>query len=542
MFEEYKDYTIYEYLLKNTEKYRKNNALLYKGKFFTYDQLLSKVNSFAKQFTRLGFQENDIITMCLPNIPEAVYLFYSINQIGAISNIIHPLMNYDQLREILLRLNSKILFILDTRYEEFAPLEKEGITVVPVCPAHELGKFAQKVYIQTNIKKLSYLNSNNYFKIEHFYTQEDYTQYNKDAYKDSIYLHSGGTMGESKTVALSSSSINSVCLNAYDILGIDPNYKKKMYMLSALPMFHGFGLGIGIHISFMFGGCDCLMPKFSAKETLKLIKKKRMSVLIGVPRLFEALLHVKGFKGRKLRCLKTAFIGGDFVSDSLIDRFDSVMRKAKSECRLLQGYGLTETVAVCAVNRIKDNKAYTVGKPLLNAKIDCFDENNNKLGINQEGEICISGDTLMNGYVFQKTKIDDPFFTYEGRKYLHTGDFGKIDEDGFVIFEQRIKRIIKVNGINIFPSEVENCVSSLPYVFQCAAIGVKDDRFGEIIKLFVVLNKNHTLKNYTQEDYNKDIIENIINKCTIYAKPKEIVYLDKLPTTLIGKVDTKNLK
>ncbi len=538
MFEEFKNYTIYEYLLKNVEKYHSNNALYYKGKFFTYDELLKKVNSFAKEFKNLGFKENDCITMCLPNIPEAVYLFYSINQIGAISNIIHPLMKYDQLKEILLRLKSKILFVLDTRYEEFMSLEKEGIKVVPICPAHELGKFKTNLYNKKNKKKLSYLKLDNYYKIDKFYeNKEEYKEYNKDAYKDAIYLHSGGTMGESKTVSLCSSSINSVCLNAYDILGIDENYNEKMYMLSALPMFHGFGLGIGIHISFIFGGCDCLMPKFSAKETIKLIKKKRMSVLIGVPRLFEALLHTKGFKGKKLKCLKTAFIGGDFVSKSLLDRFDDVMIKSGSQCRLLQGYGLTETVAVCSVNRIKDNKSYTVGKPLHNVEINCFNDKNEMLNVNEEGEICIAGDTLMNGYVFQKEKIDDPFFMYNGIKYLHTGDFGKIDEDGFVVFEQRIKRIIKVNGINIFPSEVENCVSSLPFVFQCAAIGVKDDHFGEMIKLFVVLNKNYPNKNY-----DKEIIRNIVNECTIFAKPKEIVYLDKLPTTLIGKIDTKNLK
>ncbi len=539
MFEEYKDYTIYEYLLKNVEKYHTNNALYYKGKFFTYDELLNKVNSFAKEFKNLGFGINDPITICLPNIPEAVYLFYSINQIGAIANIIHPLMNFDQLKEILVRIKSKVLFVLDTRYEEFMTLEKEGIKVIPVCPAHELGKIKTKVYQKQNKKKLNYLKMDSYYKIDKFYENEkfEYKEYYKDAYKNSIYLHSGGTMGESKTVSLSSSSINSVCLNAYDILGIDENYNKKMFMLSALPMFHGFGLGIGIHISFMFGGCDCLMPKFSAKETVKLIKKKRMTVLIGVPRLFEALLHHKNFKGKKLRCLKTAFIGGDFVSKSLLDRFDDLMIKSGSTCRLLQGYGLTETVAVCSVNRIKDNKSYTVGKPLLNVKINCFDENLNVLPSNTEGEICIAGDTLMNGYVFQKEKIDNPFFIHNGVKYLRTGDYGKIDDDGFVIFEQRIKRIIKVNGINIFPSEVENCVSSLPFVFQCAAIGVKDDHFGEMIKLFVVLNKNSPSKNY-----NNEIIRNIVNQCTIFAKPKEIVYLDKLPTTLIGKVDTKNLK
>ena len=537
MFEEFKEKTLYEYLLDNVNKYHLRNALLYKGKFFTYDELLKKVNSFSKEFINLGFKKNDCITMCLPNIPEAIYLLYSINQIGAIANMVYPLMNYDQLKEILLRLNSKILFVLDTRYEEFSQLEKYGIKVIPVNPCHELGKIKTKIYQKANKKKLGYLKTTNYYRMDKFYDNSPYLDFDKDAFKDSIFLHSGGTMGKSKTISLSSSSINSLCINAYDILGIDENYNKILYMLSALPMFHGFGLAVGIHISFIYGGCDCLMPKFSAKETAKLIKQKRMSVLIGVPRLFEALLHTKRFKGKKLRELKTAFIGGDFVSNSLIERFDNLMIKYGSSCRLLQGYGLTETVTVCSVNRIKDSKPFTVGKPLKNVEVHCFNDKNEMLKPNEEGEICISGDTLMNGYVYETEKTDDPFFYYDNKKYVHSGDYGKIDEDGFIIFEQRIKRIIKVNGINIFPSDVENCVSSLPFIFQCAAIGVKDDHFGEMIKLFVVLNKNYPNKNYDNE-----IIRNIVNKCTIFAKPKEIVYLDKLPTTLIGKIDTKKLK
>lgn len=531
--------TLYESVYNTAITYPKRKAFYYKGKYYNYEYLLSKINNFAYHFKKLGFKKDDVITVCLPNIPEALYLFYAINQIGAIANVIHPLMKEEQLEEILKRCDSRILFVLDTRYNEFKKLNNEGIKVYSVSPTHECNFILNFLYHRINKKDLTYLkDKNSYYSINEFYKEkEKITEFDKDNKKDCVYLHSGGTTGNPKTIALSSYAINNVCLSCYEVL----NFKEGevTYVLSVLPMFHGFGLTICMHIELAYGGCDMLMPKFSSKETIKFLKKGKLNFIVGVPILFEGLLRNKDFKGKNLASLRNCFVGGDFVSDSLLERFNKRMEEANSSCRLGVGYGLTETVTVCSVNSIKETKKGTVGKPLRNVKAGIIDENNNLLKPNEKGEIIIGGPTLMNGYRHSvNSEGDNIFIDFDNEKYIKTGDYGYIDEEGYIHFEQRIKRLIKVNGINIFPSEIENIVNSLPYVFENAAIGVSDDRFGLMIKLFVVLDRDYP-KNFGK--YSEEINNLIVNKASIYAKPKEIVYVEKLPKTLIGKIDVKKL-
>ena len=531
--------TLYESVLNTSLTYPKRKAFYYKGKYYSYEYLLNKINIFTAHFKKMGVKKDDVVTICLPNIPEALYLFYAINQLGAIANIIHPLMKEEQLEEILKRCNSKILFVLDTRYNEFKKINKEGIKVFSVCPTHECNFILNFLYNQISKKDLTYKkDKNNYYSIDEFYKEKDrVSEFDKDIKKDAVYLHSGGTTGDPKTIALSAYAINSLCQSCYDVL--DFKEGEITYVLSVLPMFHGFGLTICVHIELAYGGCDMLMPKFSSKETVKFLKRKKLNFIVGVPILFEGLLRNKNFKGKNISSLRNCFVGGDFVSDSLYDRFNKRMEEANIKCRLGVGYGLTETVTVCSVNSISETKRGTVGKPLNNLKVLIIDENNNVLNNGEKGEICIAGPTLMNGYRFSRNKDNDDIFIFiNNEKYIKTGDYGFLDDEGFIHFEQRIKRLIKVNGINIFPSEIENIVNSLPYVFENAAIGIQDDRFGSIIKLYIVLDRDYP-KDFGK--YSEEINELIVNKASIYAKPKEIVYVDKLPKTLIGKIDVKQL-
>ncbi len=539
MFENMKNKTIYQSVFNTATTYPKRKAFFYQGKYYTYEHLLKRINSFSEELLNLGYKKDDVITFCLPNIPEALYLFYATNQIGGIANLIHPLMKFEQLKEILIKVKSNILFVLDTRYNEFKALEQEGIKVYPVSPVYETNFILKFGYRHLNAKDLSFYNdSSSYAHLDKFYNNKGVDEFDLDINKDAIYLHSGGTTGSPKTIALSSSALNCLITNAYDVL--DFNDGEVTYILSVLPMFHGFGLAICCHIELCFGGCDMLMPKFNTKGTIKMLKKGKLNYIAGVPTLYEALLRNKKFSGKKLKNLKNCFVGGDFVNQSLVDRFNKRMEEAGASVRLYVGYGLTETVTVCAVNTTKNHKDGTVGKPLYNVKVDVIDENLNILNRNEEGELIIAGETLMNGYRFGNEEDNkNVFLTINNTKYIRTGDYGFVDDEGYIHFKQRIKRLIKVAGINIFPSEVENVVSSLPFVFECAAIGVEDQKLGNMIKLFVVLDRSFK-KDYAE--YNKQINELIVNKCSVYAKPKEIVYIDSLPKTLIGKVDTKLLK
>ena len=530
--------TLYEVVKDTALTYPKRKSFYFKGKYYSYSFLLKRINQYAASLKSLGFKKNDVITICLPNVPESLYLLYGTNQIGAIANIIHPLMGKNQLEDIMKKVDSKILFILDTRYKDFKYLEdKLNIKVYPISPVSESNLILKEGYKLLNKKDLDFVPT---FDTSKFRKAEPlpFNNYHKDYLKDSIYLHSGGTTGTPKTIALSSSSINTLIGDAFNILAIDKG--EIAYVLSVLPMFHGFGLSICIHIALAIGGCDMLMPKFSSDETVKLIKKDRCSFIVGIPTLFEALYRNKGFKGKKLENLIECFVGGDFVNQNLLDKFNAKIKENGGMGRLFTGYGLTETVTVCMVNNFYEHKDGSIGKPLKRVKALVVDQDLNVLPPNKEGEIVVGGPYLMNGYRFDSEDQNDKVFVnITGKKYVRTGDYGYVDEDGFFFFKQRIKRLIKVNGINIFPNDIENVLSKLDFIYESAAIGVQDEKRGEMVKLFVVLERNSKIN---KDEAIKIINQTIVDNCSIYAKPKEIVFIDSLPKTLIGKIDYKELK
>ena len=533
-----KEQSIYEAILSTRNKVPNDYALRYFNKPFTYKKLLKRVNQFAYALNELGIKKDEVVTICLPNIPDAVYLLYAVNQIGAIANIVHPLFTYEQMSENLDLVKSKLLFCLDTNYSMFAPLMSKGVVIYTCSPTSELSLIKKIAYKHKNKDKLLISSLN---KAESFYKKPLLTTYDTRYKNDAFYLHSGGTSGKAKTIALSSYALNAVVTNSYWITSL--NSFRKMGILAVLPMFHGFGLCMGIHAFLAHGGCDVLMPKFSRYQAVNYIRRNQLHILLGVPVLYEALLSKNNFRGRKLRHLNVAFVGGDYVSPALMERFNIRMEKAHSICRLREGYGLTEVVNVCSVNTHAHHKAGTVGILLPNVKGIIIDPDTLKvLPSHQEGEICIGGETIMNGYRFNDDNDINKktFFVDEnGDKYIRTGDFGTIDEDRFIIFKTRIKRIVKVNGVPVFPSMIEDCATSFNFVYETCAIGVEDQKHGHIVKLYVMLSKTYK---GSKEEARTKINDRIVSRLGIYSKPKEIIFLDKMPHTVVGKIDYKQLQ
>ena len=533
-----KEQSIYETILASTNRWGKNTALIYMSHKFNYEHLLKRINQFAYSLKELGCKKGDVVTVCLPNIPDAIYLLYAINQIGSVANIVHPSYNFSQMEENVGKTKSKLLFCLDLSYQMFKPLEEKGVRVFSCSPTNELGPLAKMVYHHQNKKKIGKIEYKNTSK--QFYFAKREREYNKEYLDDAVLLNSGGTSGKAKIIALSSFAMNA--LAHYGPWIIDVEDGKDIGMFAVLPMFHGFGLEMGVHIMLSFGAVSVLMPKFNRDQTIKYIKKGQIQLMIGIPIIYESLLTKKKFNGKMLRNLNIAFVGGDFVSTNLLKNFNQLMIENKSKCRLREGYGLTETVCVCSVNTHHHHKAATSGMALPNVRFKVIDPNTMEdLGYDKEGELCISGETLMNGYRY----ADDPqanekafFIDKDGVKWLRTGDFVSLDKENYVTFKQRLKRIVKVSGIPVFPSMVEDSASAYSFVYECAAIGVPDVKHGHIIKLFVVLHREYK---GTIDAARKAIEDKIIRDLGIYAKPKEIVFIDKLPHTFVGKIDVNKL-
>ena len=523
--------TAYEAILRSAKLYPNENALYFKGKFIMFFKFIKKINQYAYKLKELGIKRNDVITLCLPNIPQAIYLLYAINQIGAIGNLIHPLMNATNLKLVMNKVNSKILFCLDTSYDNFKDFNNDNILVIPCIVSDELSIFLKLGYKLLNKNKLKNIKQAKITSSD-FNIKSELKEFDNDYLKDSYYLQSGGTSGNTKTIAISNFALNALTDQFNVLLELKNGVGK--YMLAVLPFFHAYGLAMGIHVCIYHGGCDILMPKFSSNEVCRLIKKGYMSFMIGIPILYEALLRNKKFDNKGLKDLYICFVGGDFVSSSLRNKFNDLMIKHNSKARLYEGYGLTETTGVCAVNTNLYHKDNSVGKILTNVKMKILDQNKNDLGFNKLGEIYITGETIMNHYL--NDEKNSFYIDKDNIKWVETGDFGYIDEENFLFYKQRIKNIVKVKGINVFPSDIEEALKKYDFIFDCAAIGVEDKEFGHRVKLFIVLDRNHK----DHKDVNE--IKQIIDKyCGRYALPKEIIYIDKLPKTSIGKIDINAL-
>ncbi len=537
-----KDKTLYGAVKDSALKFPDNIALLYMGAKIDYKTLLSDIDAIGGYFAAKGVKAGDAVTLCMPNIPQCVVCFYALSKIGAIAHLVHPLAPEEQLKAYMTSVNSKLLVIPDIMVKSLENIISNGFPTLLCSPAHYLG-FVRKTLF--SLKCMPTLSGLKKYENVDFYSaaikndppkQPDFIAPEAAA----VYLHSGGTSGNPKTIVLSSRAVNALTDNSFDILGI------KSFsggcMLAVLPMFHGFGLAMGIHAMLCHGGTDTLMPKFHTQETLKLIEQNKINYLIGVPVLYEALLRRKEFSGAMLKNLRQAFVGGDYVPKRLLEDFNKRMEENGSECRLYEGYGLTETVTVCSVNTNYASRDGSVGRAVGGIDIRAFSEKLEPLGSGEAGELCISGDELMNGYLNDPEETKAVFFEYDGRKYVKSGDIGYVDEDGYVFFRSRIKRIAKVNGVTVFPSEIEKLVmDEIDEIKEACAVAAKDERTGDGIALFMVA-KNAELADEDKYALEVSVSDFIESKLSVYARPHKVFFVTELPKTLIGKVDFNKLK
>ncbi len=531
--------TLYMAIADTATKRHAEAALTFMGAKIDYKSMLADINAIAGWFRRAGIDEGDVVTLCMPNIPQCVICFYALSKIGAIAHMVHPLAPETQLSEYMTEVKSKMLVISDFSVEKYPKLLAEYQTLV-CSPAQYLGFIRKSFYairtisVQNLVKKLP--NVTPYSQA--LKSSEPKIAAFRNPEAPVVYLHSGGTGGRSKTIILSSRAINALTDQSLDILGVTEF--DGGCMLAVLPMFHGFGLAMGIHAMLCCGGTDTLMAKFHTADTITLIEQNKINYLIGVPVLYKALLSREEFSGDKLKNLRVAFVGGDYVPKGLITEFNERMKKYGSKARLYEGYGLTETVTVCAVNTDRAHRDGSIGKPIGGVKIAVFD-GDKMSGTGEMGELCISGDVLMNGYLHDEVATQSAFFDYNGETFVRSGDIGSIDKDGFVYFRSRIKRIAKVKGVTVFPSEIEKLVmDEVDAVKEACAVSVPDERIGDAIILFAVTKTQPDETDKTK--LSQEISALITEKLSAYSAPQKVYYVSEFPKTLVGKIDVNKLK
>ena len=531
---QYPDGTLYDVLEKAADGHEDWCAYEFMGRPATYSKLISDVGKIASALRAMGVGKGDKVMICLPNVPQAVTLFYAISKIGAVAVMVHPLSSKKEIEFYINDSGSRIAVTLDRFCRSFEGLENttplKKLVVADI--SKELGPLMKAAYkLKSRVPKVEMKG--------HMMTWEDMIalgtngreKNNGNAKDIAVILYTGGTTGTSKGVLLTNLNFNATALQTY-VMG-EYEISREDSMLGVLPMFHGFGLCIGMHMTLMLSAKLILVPVFSPDTYAKLIRKKRPTFIAGVPTLFELMIRNKRLKDANLSFLRGIFVGGDTLTVDLKHRVDKFLKERGSSSTIREGYGLTECVTASCLTPKDEYRTGSIGIPFSDTfykvvAIGTTDE----VPYGTDGEICISGPSVMVGYNNQPEETANVLRVHsDGKLWLHTGDAGMMDEEGFIYFRQRIKRMIKSSGYNIYPSQIENVLDSHPLVQCSCVIGVPDDIKIQSVKAFVVLKNGVKGDDATKQSIIDLCKENIAR----YAIPA-IEFISELPKTKVGKV------
>ena len=534
---DYPETTMYGLVERAAKQWPDNTAYIFQGKKTDYSAFLRRIDAAAKGLYHMGIRKGDRVTICMANTPQALDCFYALNRIGAIPNMIHPLSAAGEIAFYLNASHSKAVLTLDQFYSKVSsvlPKLDAPCRILIARIADELPFPLNLIYPLTKGGRHPLPGSGYTLWTDMVSTGKDTVLPPEEGKCDdcAVILYSGGTTGTTKGIMLSNLNFNALGLQTIAASGFGS--VAGMKMLSIMPIFHGFGLGIGIHTALIGGAACILVPQFSVKIYADILKKQKPNLIPGVPTLFEALLRAEGLEGLDLSFLKGIFSGGDSLSVELKRKVDDFLRAHNCPEQIREGYGTTECVAASCLTPRDYARTGSIGVPFPDVYYKIVTpDTTEELDTGTEGEICISGPTVMLGYMDNTAETGDALRVHaDGRVWLHTGDLGYMDADGFVYFRQRLKRMIISSGYNIYPSQLENIIDSHEKVLLSCVIGVKDDYRGQRVKAYVVpmpgIEPTEALK--------KELLDYCSEQIAKYARPREIEFRTELPKTLVGKV------
>ena len=535
---DYFEGSMFEAVEAIAEKYPNYVAFDFMGKSTTYKKLVQEVETCAKALKTIGVREGDKVTIAMPNCPQAIYLFYAINLVGGIANMVHPLSAEKEIEFYLNESESVTAITLDQFYNKFESVRK-NTKVVNIIIASIKDALAQPIkagYMLTQGRKIEKIPEDApVIRWQEFVRMSRYCFYDykisRTADDPAVILYSGGTTGTTKGIVLTNKNFNAL---GQQVIAANPMFRPGDKMLAAMPIFHGFGLGVCIHTMLTQGGRCILVPRFTPKSYAKDLVKQRCNFVAGVPTLYEALLRLPDMEGADLSCLKGVFSGGDSLSVELKKKLDKFLYDHKASIQVREGYGTTECVTASCLTPIHKQKEGSIGIPFPDTYYKIVKPGTQEeVPYGEEGEICLSGPTVMLEYVNHPEETAQTKQTHaDGLAWIHTGDLGMMDEDGFIYFRQRIKRMIVTNGYNVYPSQLENILDGHDYVHLSCVIGVKDPIKMQRVKAFVVLKPGYQ----PTEACKKELLDYCRKHIAKYAMPSDIEFREELPKTLVGKV------
>lgn len=530
--------SMFDKVLSVAEKYPNNVAFDFMGKSTSYKKFVKKTETCAKALKTIGIREGDCVTIAMPNCPQAIYMFYAVNLVGGIASMVHPLSSEKEIEFYLNESKSVTIITLDQFYGKVERIRKNTkvVNVIIAKIKDELAQPLKTGYMLTEGRKIAKIPDdapvimwNQFMKLSKccFYNYK----VERKSEDPAVILYSGGTTGTTKGIVLTNMNFNAL---SQQIVATNPMFVPGDRMLAAMPVFHGFGLGVCIHSMLASGGRCVLVPRFTAKSYSKLITKYNCNFMAGVPTLYEALLRLPNMKRADLSHLKGVFSGGDSLSIELKKRFDAFLKDHNATIQVREGYGTTECVTASCLTPTGLAKEGSIGIPFPDTYYKIVKPgSDDEVPYGEEGEITLAGPTVMAEYYNKPEETANTLHKCsDGRIWLHTGDLGTMDEDGFIYFKGRIKRMIITSGYNVYPAQLENILDAHDMVHMSCIIGVPDPYKIQKVKAFVMLKPGVPANDETKQTL-LDYCRKYIAK---YAMPYDIEFREELPKTLVGKV------
>lgn len=537
------EYMLNEYLWKRNEGYMNNVALNYFDKKITYQQVKDEIEKASKALLAFGLKKGDIAIICAAKSPEIIYLFYALNRIGVISNMVDPRTSTEGIREYIEEVNAKFICTFNIFYDKVGEAVK-GTSVEKVLllsPAESLGAVKKFAFNLMNKVKGNYADNvvlwNRFIEEGKSYKGEIVEE--TDPNKAAFMFHTGGTTGNPKCVLLSTKAFNAVAHQSYAY-----GEHRGERFLDVMPPFIAYGFACGTHLALSHSFETIIIPKIEPEMMAGLMLKYKPQHMAGVPLHFETMVADPKFKDVDLSYLINAGCGGDSLTEGGEIRVNEFFKSHNAPYPVDKGYGLTEVASAATMSHEKNNKPKSIGYPMCFTSVSVFKPGTDEeLSYNEEGEICITGPTMMLGYYNKPEETAEAMKLHsDGQVWMHSGDIGVIDEDGYVFIKSRIKRVvIRHDGFKVYATTIENTASKNPDVAACSAVRIKDKEHahGDLPVLF--LTKKETCTK-TDEQFKREVKRLCDKMLPEYVTPVAYYVLPKLPYTGIQKVDYKALE
>lgn len=544
---EYPDCSMFTFMEQTKNRHPDFYALEFQNNRMTFSEMFEQIELIAQSLLANGVKKGDYVSVVAPNTPQAVNMVYAINRIGAIANMIHPLLSQSEIKQLVENVNSKVLLTFDLVYPKFAEIEWTSPCNPIMIIAHisdALPFYLRPIYRLKAEKKIAYNPSHTTIEWKEFLKKgkmrkEPLPVDDGKGEDVAVILYSGGTTGLPKGVMLQNFAFNAMAVQSSEIKPLDTKDTAGKRVLALMPVFHGFGLAMCIHVMLSFGCHLFLVPKFDYKACAKLIFKKKLSYIYAVPALYEALSRTEEIETADLSFMEMVAVGGDKCDKKLITRMNNYLEKGNSNARIIDAYGLTETVSGSIMNPFFALKEDSIGIPFPDNEVKIV-----KIGTQEEvpcgedGEICITGPTRMLGYYNNEEETAKVLQKHaDGKIWVHTGDIGCMDKDGYIFYGQRYSRMIIVAGNNVYPTQIEKVINQCDSVNTSCVIGVTGKAATQ--KIIAVVQPTSM-----DADFNairKEIMELCEKNVADYARPQEIVFREEMPKTAMGKVSFKKL-